>query len=104
MVRESLEKADIHMLDMMLVPGLGFDQMESGGIGRIGRGKGYYDDLLRRLHAGCCYTIGLGYDEQWLCRQFMGKVEMPFDKAQDMPLDEFLCHSLIQRGDDKEKR
>lgn len=42
-------KVDPAIIDLVLVPGLLFD--EKGG--RLGRGKGYYDDLLGRTKEGC---------------------------------------------------
>ena len=48
---------DLGRLDFVLVPGIAFDT--SGG--RLGRGKGYYDRLLRS-HGGV--TCGVGADEQ----------------------------------------
>lgn len=53
-------------LDLILMPGLGFDR--SGG--RLGRGKGYYDNYLERCitHSkGKPYTIALAFKEQ-LCQ------------------------------------
>uniref|UniRef100_A0A8C3FHG9 5-formyltetrahydrofolate cyclo-ligase n=1 Tax=Chrysemys picta bellii TaxID=8478 RepID=A0A8C3FHG9_CHRPI len=50
-------------LDLILMPGLGFDK--SGN--RLGRGKGYYDTYLERcMHhpKGKPYTIALAYKEQ----------------------------------------
>lgn len=52
-------------LDLIVVPGLGFDQ--SGK--RLGRGKGFYDTYLERCirhPKGKPYTIALAYKEQ-LC-------------------------------------
>jgi 5-formyltetrahydrofolate cyclo-ligase len=44
-------------LDLILVPGLAFDL----GGRRLGRGKGYYDQLLGELRGTTC---GVGFDEQ----------------------------------------
>lgn len=48
-----------NQLDLVLVPGLGFDL--SGG--RLGRGRGYYDRLLARVPGTVC---GVAFEEQ-LC-------------------------------------
>ncbi|XP_038158981.1 5,10-methenyltetrahydrofolate synthetase (5-formyltetrahydrofolate cyclo-ligase) [Cyprinodon tularosa] len=68
-------------LDLMLMPGLGFDV--SGG--RLGRGKGFYDTYLRRCSEhpkGRPYTIALAFKEQ-LCQN------IPVD-SNDVFIDEVL--------------
>ncbi|XP_034734333.1 5-formyltetrahydrofolate cyclo-ligase [Etheostoma cragini] len=68
-------------LDLILMPGLGFDK--SGK--RLGRGKGYYDTYLERCirhPKGKPYTIALSFKEQ-LCR------EIPVDDN-DVLIDEVL--------------
>ncbi|XP_061564295.1 5,10-methenyltetrahydrofolate synthetase (5-formyltetrahydrofolate cyclo-ligase) [Cololabis saira] len=68
-------------LDLMLMPGLGFDR--SGK--RLGRGRGFYDTYLERcskLPRGKPYTIGLAFREQ-ICQ------EIPVDDN-DMLIDEVL--------------
>ncbi|XP_073160224.1 5-formyltetrahydrofolate cyclo-ligase isoform X2 [Lepidochelys kempii] len=60
-VRE--EALSVGGLDLILMPGLGFDK--SGN--RLGRGKGYYDTYLERcMHhpKGKPYTIALAFKEQ----------------------------------------
>ncbi|XP_069462070.1 5-formyltetrahydrofolate cyclo-ligase-like [Ambystoma mexicanum] len=50
-------------LDLILMPGLGFDKRG----GRLGRGKGYYDAYLQRCLShpkGKPYTIALAFKEQ----------------------------------------
>ncbi|MBN3306189.1 MTHFS ligase, partial [Amia calva] len=50
-------------LDLILMPGLGFDRNGN----RLGRGKGYYDTYLERCMKhpkGKPYTIGLAFKEQ----------------------------------------
>ncbi|XP_077173807.1 5-formyltetrahydrofolate cyclo-ligase isoform X2 [Paroedura picta] len=50
-------------LDLILMPGLGFDKTGN----RLGRGKGYYDTYLKRCthhHKGKPYTIALAFKEQ----------------------------------------
>ncbi len=50
-----------NQLDLVLVPGLGFDL--SGG--RLGRGRGFYDRLLARVAGTAC---GVAFEEQ-LCSE-----------------------------------
>ena len=60
-------------IDAVLVPGVAFDR--SGF--RLGYGKGYYDQLLPLLRAGCL-TVGLAFDEQLV-------TEVPHDER-DVPV------------------
>ncbi|CAL8246602.1 unnamed protein product [Lota lota] len=72
-------------LDLILMPGLGFDH--SGN--RLGRGKGFYDSYLERCssHArGKPYTVALAFKEQ-LCQ------EIPVDDN-DVLIDEVLYEDL----------
>lgn len=72
-------------LDLILMPGLGFDQ--SGR--RLGRGKGFYDNYLERCIAhsrGKPYTIALAFKEQ-LCQ------DIPVDDH-DVLIDEVLYEDL----------
>ncbi|KAM4593644.1 5-formyltetrahydrofolate cyclo-ligase [Odontesthes bonariensis] len=71
-------------LDLILMPGLGFDRFGK----RIGRGKGFYDTYLERCSKhpkGKPYTIALAFKEQ-LCQ------EIPVD-ANDVLIDEVLYES-----------
>ncbi|XP_051993150.1 5,10-methenyltetrahydrofolate synthetase (5-formyltetrahydrofolate cyclo-ligase) [Xyrauchen texanus] len=68
-------------LDLILMPGLGFDKNGN----RLGRGKGFYDTYLeccRRHPKGKPYTIALAFKEQ-LCTQ------VPVDDH-DILIDEVL--------------
>lgn len=68
-------------LDLILMPGLGFDR--SGR--RLGRGKGFYDNYLERCITPSRekpYTIAVAFKEQ-LCQ------EIPVDDH-DMLIDEVL--------------
>lgn len=68
-------------LDLILMPGLGFDRLGK----RLGRGKGFYDTYLERCirhPKGKPYTIALAFKEQ-LCQ------EIPVDNN-DVLIDEVL--------------
>lgn len=68
-------------LDLILMPGLGFDRQGK----RLGRGKGFYDTYLERCirhPKGKPYTIALAFKEQ-LCQ------EIPVDEN-DVLIDEVL--------------
>ncbi|XP_026532822.1 5-formyltetrahydrofolate cyclo-ligase-like isoform X1 [Notechis scutatus] len=68
-------------LDLILMPGLGFDKMGN----RLGRGKGYYDTYLQRClqhPKGKPYTIALAFQEQ-VCGM------VPVSET-DMKVDEIL--------------
>ncbi|XP_053741766.1 5,10-methenyltetrahydrofolate synthetase (5-formyltetrahydrofolate cyclo-ligase) [Synchiropus splendidus] len=72
-------------LDVILMPGLGFDR--SGK--RLGRGKGFYDTYLERCMRhprGKPYTIALAFKEQ-LCQ------DVPVDDN-DVLIDEILYEDL----------
>ncbi|KAE8618649.1 hypothetical protein XENTR_v10009436 [Xenopus tropicalis] len=69
-------------LDLVLVPGLGFDKEGH----RLGRGKGYYDTFLERYMkqiGAKPYTIALAFQEQ-LCES------IPVNDN-DIEIDEILC-------------
>lgn len=53
------EIVDGNDIDLIIVPGIAFDRKGN----RVGRGKGYYDRLLRETTA---IKIGIGYDFQLL--------------------------------------
>ncbi|XP_004578356.1 5-formyltetrahydrofolate cyclo-ligase [Ochotona princeps] len=68
-------------LDLIFMPGLGFDKHGH----RLGRGKGYYDTYLQRClqqQGGKPYTIALAFREQ-ICPQ------VPVDNS-DVSVDEVL--------------
>ncbi|XP_040824836.1 5-formyltetrahydrofolate cyclo-ligase isoform X1 [Ochotona curzoniae] len=67
-------------LDLIFMPGLGFDRHGH----RLGRGKGYYDTYLQRClqQGGKPYTIALAFREQ-ICPQ------VPVDNS-DVSVDEVL--------------
>ncbi|XP_069842873.1 5-formyltetrahydrofolate cyclo-ligase isoform X2 [Dendropsophus ebraccatus] len=69
-------------LDLVLVPGLGFDRKGH----RLGRGKGYYDTFLERYShhlSGRPYTIALTFQEQ-ICDS------IPVTEH-DFEIDEVIC-------------
>jgi len=55
------EIANLSEIDLVIVPGLGFDDVT---FARLGRGKGFYDKLLSN---STVYKIGICYSEQ-LCK------------------------------------
>ncbi|XP_058012473.1 5-formyltetrahydrofolate cyclo-ligase isoform X1 [Ahaetulla prasina] len=66
-------------LDLILMPGLGFDK--SGN--RLGRGKGYYDTYLQRClqhPKGKPYTIALAFQEQVCPRVPVSETDMRVDE------------------------
>ena len=73
---------DISKIDLITVPGVAFDRHGN----RIGRGKGYYDRLLRNASA---VTIGVAYDCQ-LCD------EIEPDEF-DVPVDYVVTESGIHK-------
>lgn len=48
----------VNRIDLLIVPGIGFDNQGS----RIGYGRGYFDEYLRR--AKVSFSLGLGYEFQ----------------------------------------
>lgn len=55
---ESCQRADVHHVSCVLVPGLGFDKNHQ----RIGYGFGHFDRFL--AGSACVETIGVGFEEQ----------------------------------------
>jgi 5-formyltetrahydrofolate cyclo-ligase len=64
--------ADLKDIDLVVVPGIAFDKNNN----RIGRGKGYYDNFLRRLPKGKS-KIGLGFRFQLLDKVPTTKRDIP---------------------------
>lgn len=54
---EACEEVPLNRLDLVLVPGVGFDSRGQ----RLGRGKGFYDRLLAGVSGAKC---GIAFDEQ----------------------------------------
>ena len=82
----SLPEADLARVQVVLVPGCGFDRLGY----RLGWGKGFYDRLLVRLPQNCL-RIGVGYEGQVV-------EELPCD-AWDQRLD-----GLVTEGEHKVRR
>lgn len=76
--RKGLPKVQPKHIDLILVPGIAFD--EHGH--RIGYGKGYYDKLLKTISG---YKVGLAFSEQMTN-------EVPYE-AHDVPLDLIITDS-----------
>ncbi|XP_063105859.1 5-formyltetrahydrofolate cyclo-ligase isoform X1 [Cavia porcellus] len=77
-------------LDLIFMPGLGFDKQGN----RLGRGRGYYDAYLQRclqLPGPTPYTIALAFKEQ-ICHQ------IPVGEH-DMRVDEVLCEDPCEAED-----
>jgi len=53
-----IELTDLSLIDLIIVPGIAFTK---NGI-RMGRGGGYYDKLLVKMHSA--FTVGVGYSFQ----------------------------------------
>lgn len=73
---------DLTSIDMVIVPAVAYDRTGN----RVGRGKGYYDRLLKRLKA---LTIGVGYDFQL--------VEDIETEQHDIPVDIVITPSFFHR-------
>ena len=56
-----LDSIDIERIDLAIIPGVAFDRKGR----RLGRGKGYYDRFLKRLHPSA-KKIGLAFEFQIL--------------------------------------
>ncbi len=69
---------DIESLDLIIIPGVAFDLCNN----RMGRGKAYYDGLLKSAKA---YKVGICYDFQLL-------VSVPAD-IHDIPMDIVITES-----------
>lgn len=74
---------DIGALDLILIPGVAFDIKNN----RMGRGKAYYDDLLRVTNT---LKVGICYDFQLLD-------SVPTD-VHDIPMDKVITDSRITSG------
>ncbi|CAF0997638.1 unnamed protein product [Brachionus calyciflorus] len=95
----SLEKADESLFDLVIVPGLAFsiDKNENAlrRITRMGRGKGYYDRFLSKIPN--CYTLAIGFNEQYLPLNPSINMELPFDEDKDVKLNQFLYERILNQ-------
>lgn len=72
------ETADIHDIEMVVVPAVAYDRKGN----RVGRGKGYYDRLLHDTKAT---KVGVGYDFQLLEEEIPAE---PHDVGVDLVITE----------------
>ena len=77
------EKAPYSEIDLVIVPGLAFDERGH----RIGYGRGYYDRLL--AHMPHAFTVGIGYDFQFM-------MELP-NTPNDVPLSMIATDARLVR-------
>lgn len=75
-VGELFPETSYRQIEVAIVPGMGFD----GKGNRLGRGKGYYDRLLRKMTH--IYKIGICFDFQ--------KLEVVPTEDTDIPMDEVI--------------
>ena len=69
---DSLHSIDKSSVDVFIVPGKSFDRLGN----RKGKGKGYYDRLLRAVHVR---KIGLAYQYQIVTRLPVHSYDIPMD-------------------------
>ena len=76
------EFTDLERVDLIIVPGVAFDRQRN----RMGRGRGYYDRLLKRTPNA--YKVGVGFDFQL--------VESVPVEPFDVPMDELVveCETI----------
>lgn len=63
---------DVDTMEMIIVPAVAFDRR----CNRVGRGKGYYDRLLKKSRA---ITVGVGYDFQMVDQIDTDYFDVPVD-------------------------
>lgn len=73
---------DAHQIDLVVVPGVAFDRQG----GRLGHGRGYYDELLKRLHPEVP-RIGLAYE----CQLFDEIPMLPHD----VPMHKVITERMV---------
>ncbi len=82
---ESNKHVGIHELDLIVVPGVGFDR--NGG--RLGNGAGFYDHLLAQVHQNTL-LIGICFEAQLL-----EKIEM---EEHDVYMDRVITEQSVYEG------
>jgi 5-formyltetrahydrofolate cyclo-ligase len=70
--KSSCAKIALADFDLLLVPGVAFDLRGN----RLGRGQGFYDQLLAGVHGVKC---GIAFDEQVVKEVPVGKADVPVD-------------------------
>lgn len=68
---------DLDKIDMILVPGVAFDC----SLNRLGRGKGYYDKILKQTSA---YKLGICFDFQMIA-------QVPTEEH-DIKMNQIICN------------
>jgi 5-formyltetrahydrofolate cyclo-ligase len=79
--KDKIEEYPIHNVNLVIVPGVGFD--ENGN--RIGHGKGYYDNLLKKSTKAS--HIGLAFESQIVKK-------IPIDEH-DIPLHKIITEKRV---------
>jgi 5-formyltetrahydrofolate cyclo-ligase len=73
--KDNIKEYPLENVDLIIVPGIGFD--ESGN--RIGHGKGYYDNLLKK--SAKAYHIGLAFEKQIINKIPIDNHDIPLHKV-----------------------
>lgn len=74
--KECLDLVELKEIELVIVPGLAFDQTKH----RLGRGKGYYDRFLAKLPRNI-QTIGFAFDFQILERIPATELDIPLSRV-----------------------
>jgi 5-formyltetrahydrofolate cyclo-ligase len=72
--KECLRLTPPEEIEIIIVPGVVFDRQG----GRIGFGKGFYDNFLKRVSAKAC-TIGIAYQSQIVDKLPVKETDIPID-------------------------
>ncbi len=74
--KKDAKEVSLKEIDLIIVPGVAFDKK----MGRLGRGKGYYDRFLKEAPSGK-KTVGLAFDFQILENLPKGSLDIPVSKV-----------------------